>query len=139
MGFLFKFDKGSILTKYEWVNKDQSDDEDNEEIKKDCAKELFMSADHTMITIGGGSGTAIFLDENLRFGQTEKCDTFDNAPLCSARDFSINTIEVFGFNDISCMRQLLTSHSQTLYCTKKLLIFYCFYCNRYVHVLSLYN
>jgi len=99
--FLFKFDKGSMLTKYEWVNKDQSDDEDNEEIKKDRAKELFMSADNTMITIGGGSGTAIYLDENLRFGQTEKCDTFDNDPLCSARDFSINTIEVFGFNDIS--------------------------------------
>ena len=27
-----------MLTKYEWVNKDQSDDEDNEEIKKDRAK-----------------------------------------------------------------------------------------------------
>ena len=54
--FLFKFD-GSMLTKYEWVKKDQSDDEDEtEEVdkKKERSKELFMSADNTMITIGGG-------------------------------------------------------------------------------------
>ena len=44
------------MTKYDWVNKDLSDDEDDseEDKKKDRAKELFMSADHTMITIGGG-------------------------------------------------------------------------------------
>lgn len=98
--FVFKFDKGSMISKFEWVNKDQSDDEE-ESRKRDVSKELFMSADRTMITVGGGNGTAIFLDENLRFGQTEKCDTFDNPPLCSKRDFSINTIEVYGFVDIS--------------------------------------
>ena len=46
-----------MLTKYEWVNKDQSDDEEAEEAggrKRDRAKELFMSADNTMVTIGGG-------------------------------------------------------------------------------------
>ena len=46
-------------------------------------------------------GTAIYLDENLRFGQTERCTTFENDPLCSERDFTISAIEVFGFNDIS--------------------------------------
>jgi len=102
--FLFKFSKSSMLTKYEWVNKDQSDDEEAEEAggrRRDRAKELFMSADNTMVTVGGGGGTAIYLDENIRFGQTEKCDTFENTPLCSSRDFSINAIEVFGFVDIS--------------------------------------
>ena len=51
--FVFKFDKGSLMTKYDWVNKDQSDDED-EIRKRDVSKELFMSADRTMITVGGG-------------------------------------------------------------------------------------
>lgn len=47
------------------------------------------------------NGLAIYLDENLRYGQTERCDTFNNEPLCSSRDFTINSIEVFGFVDIS--------------------------------------
>ena len=47
------------------------------------------------------NGLAIYLDENLHYGQTERCDTFDNDPLCSVRDFTINSIEVFGFVDIS--------------------------------------
>ena len=50
---MFKFDKSSLITKYEWVNKDQSDDEDDNR-KRDVSKELFMSADRTMITVGGG-------------------------------------------------------------------------------------
>ena len=51
--FVFKFDKSSLITKYEWVNKNQSDDEDDNR-KRDVSKELFMSADRTMITVGGG-------------------------------------------------------------------------------------
>ena len=53
---MFKFtnDVGlPIVQKFEWVNKDQSDDED-ENKKRDVSKELFMSADRTMITVGGG-------------------------------------------------------------------------------------
>ena len=45
-----------MLTKYEWVKKDLSDDEEDESPKKkERGKELFMSADNTMVTIGGGS------------------------------------------------------------------------------------
>ena len=53
---MFKFtnDVGlPMVHKFEWVNKDQSDDED-ESKKRDVSKELFMSADRTMITVGGG-------------------------------------------------------------------------------------
>jgi len=102
--FLFKFKEGSTsATKYEWVKKYDSESSEEEEgkQKKDRSKELFMSADNTMITIGGGGGTALYLDENLRFGRTETCSTFNNDPLCTATDFSISAIEVFGFNDIS--------------------------------------
>ena len=52
--FLFKFDKSSKLIKYDWVKKDDSDDEDDGGAKRDRAKELFLSADNTMITVGGG-------------------------------------------------------------------------------------
>jgi len=101
--FLFKFKDGSnTATKYEWVKKYDSEDEDEEgRQKKDRSKELFMSADNTMITVGGGGGTAIYLDENLKFGRTEACTTFNNEPLCSDTDFTISSVEVFGFNDIS--------------------------------------
>lgn len=99
--FLFKFKESSTAIKFEWVKKDDNSSDEEENPKKDRSKELFMSADNTMITIGGGGGTAIYLDENLRFGQTERCTTFENDPLCSERDFTISAIEVFGFNDIS--------------------------------------
>ena len=53
--FLFKFQRGSILTKYEWVKKSLSDEEeDGTPKKKERAKELFMSADNSMVTVGGG-------------------------------------------------------------------------------------
>ncbi|XP_071052376.1 GTPase-activating protein skywalker isoform X3 [Onthophagus taurus] len=59
--------------------------------------ELFMAADSKMITIGGGEGQAIWMDENIRFGKTDRCQTFDNPPLCSTGDFEIRVLEVYGF------------------------------------------
>jgi len=59
------------------------------------------SADNTMITIGGGGGTALYLDANLEFGRTEPCRTFANLALCSQPDFTVHCIEVLGFTDIS--------------------------------------
>lgn len=61
------------------------------------ASELFMAADSKMITIGGGSGQAIWMDENIRFGKTDRCQTFNNPPLCATGDFEIRVLEVYGF------------------------------------------
>uniref|UniRef100_A0A8D8E6L0 TBC1 domain family member 24 n=2 Tax=Culex pipiens TaxID=7175 RepID=A0A8D8E6L0_CULPI len=61
------------------------------------ASELFMAADSKMITIGGGSGQAIWMDENIRFGKTDRCQTFNNPPLCASGDFEIRVLEVYGF------------------------------------------
>ena len=52
--FLFKFKESSNAMKYEWVKKDDNSSDEEENHKKDRSKELFMSADNTMITIGGG-------------------------------------------------------------------------------------
>ncbi|XP_055594608.1 GTPase-activating protein skywalker-like [Uranotaenia lowii] len=61
------------------------------------ASELFMAADSKMITIGGGEGQAIWMDENIRFGKTDRCQTFNNPPLCVSGDFEIRVLEVYGF------------------------------------------
>ncbi|XP_055644993.1 GTPase-activating protein skywalker isoform X8 [Toxorhynchites rutilus septentrionalis] len=61
------------------------------------ASELFMAADSKMITIGGGEGQAIWMDENIRFGKTDRCQTFNNPPLCATGDFEIRVLEVYGF------------------------------------------
>ena len=45
-------------------------------------------------------GTGIYIDENLRFGRTEKCATFDNSPLAGESDFTVSVIEVYGFNQL---------------------------------------
>ncbi|KAL9923101.1 GTPase-activating protein skywalker isoform X1 [Glossina fuscipes] len=61
------------------------------------SSELFMAADAKMITIGGGEGQAIWMDENIRFGKTDSCKTFNNPPLCPSGDFEIRVLEVYGF------------------------------------------
>ncbi|KAK6632106.1 hypothetical protein RUM44_007136 [Polyplax serrata] len=59
--------------------------------------QLFMAADSKMITIGGGGAQAIWMDENVRYGKTDRCLTFNNPPLCEGRDFEIRVLEVYGF------------------------------------------
>lgn len=44
-------------------------------------------------------GQAIWMDENIRYGKTDRCLTFNNPPLCSGRDFEIRVLEVYGFDD----------------------------------------
>ncbi|OWR47627.1 hypothetical protein KGM_211802 [Danaus plexippus plexippus] len=85
-----------VRAKYPWVGcTDKKDDGEN---KTTHANSLFMAADNTMITIGGGDGQAIWMDENIRFGKTDRCSTFNNPPLCPAGDFEIRVLEVYGFS-----------------------------------------
>ncbi|XP_048249907.1 GTPase-activating protein skywalker-like isoform X2 [Haliotis rufescens] len=58
---------------------------------------MFLAGDTSILTIGGGQGEAIQLDENLVHCRTEKCDTFDNDPLCEKQDFTCKVVEVYGF------------------------------------------
>ncbi|XP_023326393.1 TBC1 domain family member 24 isoform X2 [Eurytemora carolleeae] len=92
--FLFKLDGDKVL-KYPWVG-------ENKEIegRGNRAEQLYMSGDTTMITVGGGDGTGLYLDENLEFGRTEPCLTFNNPPLASDKNFTVSLIEVFGFNNL---------------------------------------
>lgn len=88
-GETFLFSLYPERAKYPWVGIDSD--------KIDHGAELFMAADTKMITIGGGSGQAIWMDENIRFGKTDRCQTFNNPPLCPNGDFEIRVLEVYGF------------------------------------------
>ena len=78
------------------------------------------------ISLGGDGGHAIYLHEDLQEGYTERCDTFDNAPLCKGH-FKIQSLEVWGIqNSISFShyfthwrenidRPLTSSYTKTLY------------------------
>ncbi|CAG4972890.1 unnamed protein product [Colias eurytheme] len=83
-----------VRAKYPWVGCAL---EEEGEGKTTYGNSLFMAADNTMITIGGGDGQAIWMDENIRYGKTDRCSTFNNPPLCPSGDFEIRVLEVYGF------------------------------------------
>ncbi|XP_061708134.1 GTPase-activating protein skywalker isoform X3 [Cydia pomonella] len=92
-GETFLFSLYPERAKYPWVGCSA----DNKEAVAH-GSELFMAADSRMITIGGGDGQAIWMDENIRFGKTDRCSTFNNPPLCPSGDFEIRVLEVYGFS-----------------------------------------
>ncbi|XP_011262967.1 TBC1 domain family member 24 isoform X1 [Camponotus floridanus] len=92
-GETFLFSLYPERAKYPWVGMDSS----HNDSRVHHSAELFMAADSRMITIGGGDGQAIWMDENIRFGKTDRCSTFNNPPLCASGDFEIRVLEVYGF------------------------------------------
>ncbi|NWX31065.1 TBC24 protein, partial [Notiomystis cincta] len=52
--------------------------------------------DPALALAGGGGGQALALDANLLRGRTERCETFDNPPLCR-ENFQVQLLEVWGF------------------------------------------
>lgn len=96
-GETFLFSLYPERAKYPWVGCTSGNDGKGEE-RVAHGSELFMAADSKMITIGGGDGQAIWMDENIRFGKTDRCSTFNNPPLCPSGDFEIRVLEVYGFS-----------------------------------------
>lgn len=64
-------------------------------IPADC--QLFMCGERKYICIGSGGGNALWLDENLTRGRSERCNTFDNDPLVEKGDFICGNVELIGF------------------------------------------
>ncbi|XP_068239755.1 GTPase-activating protein skywalker isoform X4 [Palaemon carinicauda] len=93
-GESFLFSLRPSLAKYQWVGITQQQEEASISNVKHSA-ELFMHGDSNMITIGGGNGNGIMLDQELRYGKTENCDTFNNPPLTPDGDFEVKVIEVY--------------------------------------------
>ncbi|XP_064078720.1 GTPase-activating protein skywalker-like isoform X4 [Macrobrachium nipponense] len=93
-GESFLFSLRPTVAKYQWVGITQQQEEAGISNLKHSA-ELFMHGDSNMITIGGGNGNGIMLDQELRFGKTENCETFNNPPLTPDADFEVKVIEVY--------------------------------------------
>lgn len=53
---------------------------------------------YNMVFMFDSDGQAIWMDENIRFGKTDRCSTFNNPPLCPSGDFEIRVLEVYGFS-----------------------------------------
>ncbi|KAF2360707.1 TLDc domain [Trinorchestia longiramus] len=96
-GETFLFSLRPVPAKHQWVGITQQHQNAALSHVKHSA-ELFMHGDDDMITIGGGEGQGIFLDNELQFGKTETCQTFDNPPLCPTGNFEIKVVEVFGID-----------------------------------------
>lgn len=93
-GESFLFSLRPNIAKHQWVGiSQQQEDAGISSVKH--SSELFMHGDSNMITIGGGNGNGIMLDQELRYGKTEKCDTFNNPPLTPKSDFEVKVIEVY--------------------------------------------
>ncbi|XP_014671959.1 PREDICTED: TBC1 domain family member 24-like [Priapulus caudatus] len=58
---------------------------------------MFLAANHSMITVGGGRGYGLYFEQTLDRGRTEACDTFGNPALCEKKDFVCKVLEVYKF------------------------------------------
>uniref|UniRef100_A0A673MK84 Nuclear receptor coactivator 7-like n=1 Tax=Sinocyclocheilus rhinocerous TaxID=307959 RepID=A0A673MK84_9TELE len=58
----------------------------------------FVKGNTDSLQIGGGGGRlGLWLDADLYHGTTSKCSTFNNLPLSSKQDFTIQNLEVWAF------------------------------------------
>uniref|UniRef100_A0A915K3C7 TLDc domain-containing protein n=1 Tax=Romanomermis culicivorax TaxID=13658 RepID=A0A915K3C7_ROMCU len=59
---------------------------------------FIANATRSGLVFGAGEGKfALFLDNDLNRGRTDKCDTFDNSFLTTEQDFLIHRVEAFVF------------------------------------------
>ncbi|GFY47491.1 GTPase-activating protein skywalker [Trichonephila inaurata madagascariensis] len=89
-GETFLFTIVPQVKKYSWVGSECGTDVPH-------SAKLFMAADQRMINVGAGNGQGLLLDDQLLHGRTEHCDTFNNDPLCSNKDFQCKIVEVIAF------------------------------------------
>ncbi|XP_043233642.1 GTPase-activating protein skywalker-like [Amphibalanus amphitrite] len=96
-GETFLFSLRPELSVYRWVGAARAGGEPRAAPLRH-EQQLFQAADTTMLTVGGGGGgQAIWLDESLSRGRSDRCQTFANPPLAPHGSFEVACIEVFGF------------------------------------------
>ena len=60
---------------------------------------FFMFSTANCIAVGGGGHFAIWLDEDLLYGNSSPCPTFDNPCLSGRENFEVLSIEVWHLHD----------------------------------------
>jgi hypothetical protein len=83
--FVFSFDQGGVSggRVHSWTS------------KNDC---FFLANNQQGLCVGGGGGDgqyALQIDEDLDFGSSGRCDTYDNEPLASSEFFKCLHVEVY--------------------------------------------
>ena len=58
-----------------------------------------MMGKEDCLMFGGGTDgkTGLYIDQDLLMGNSEKCLTFENEPLCDTNSFMIFTLEIYSF------------------------------------------
>jgi len=56
---------------------------------------FFMFSTADCLAVGGGGHFALWLDEDLKYGNSSRCSTFNNEPLSGSENFEIFHVEVW--------------------------------------------
>eukprot|EP01080_Neovahlkampfia_damariscottae_P003554 gene3554-6289_t len=61
--------------------------------------DYYMIGKEDCLMFGGGidGKTGLYIDDELLMGNSEKCQTFDNEPLCDTNSFMIYSVEIYAF------------------------------------------
>ncbi|EGG17208.1 TLDc domain-containing protein [Cavenderia fasciculata] len=79
--FLFKINDHANRNKFSWTRKND---------------DFMLSTKEAFVSMGsGGKGVGLWIDEDLFYGSSNRCATFDNEPLASTTDFKIMELEVW--------------------------------------------
>ena len=84
--FVFKLEPKAQSKVYHWNQKEHSKDDRNN---------FFMFSTDDCIGVGGGGHFALWLDEDLLYGNSTKSKTFNNTCLSSSEVFQVLNIEVW--------------------------------------------
>ncbi|UPR00937.1 TLD domain-containing protein [Chloropicon primus] len=88
--FVFKLEPEAEAAAYHWDQKEHSKEERNN---------FFMFSTDDCIAVGGGGHFALWLDEDLLYGNSCKSKTFNNDCLSSSEVFQVLNIEVWRLSE----------------------------------------
>lgn len=88
--FVFKLEPSAEANSYHWNQKEHSEAKRNN---------FFMFSTDDCIGVGGGGHFALWLDEDLLYGNSTKSNTFANECLSSSEVFQVLQIEVWGLSE----------------------------------------
>ena len=60
------------------------------------ANQYFQFASSDSLALGGGGHFALWLDSELAWGNSGRCDTFCSACLASSEEFRVRDVELWG-------------------------------------------
>ncbi|VDK41828.1 unnamed protein product [Gongylonema pulchrum] len=93
------FGTGDSCLLYRFVNDSETNEKELRTYPWSGQNQLFVKASRDSLSVGAGGGHyGLWLDADLNRGRSERCETFQNEPLCGDNeDFTVQFVEAFGF------------------------------------------